>query len=243
MEPLNPSPPLPRRRVRSMWERASGKVRRLLRFQGLAGYQDKEEDPMPRCLLAYDQRLCILPLLPRAIRQNEWRLLFTTADHGTSLSSFLDRCSGHGPTLVLVRDKNGHVFGAFAGEAWRQKPDPHFHGCGEGFLFSTWVPADVSASGGFRAWRWSGANRHFQCAAIDFLAFGSGSHFGLWLGKSLTFGSTGRSETFHNEALTEHSVSGGLESPHGGASAFEVLELQVWAVGSRDTRRQFGHRG
>ena len=30
------------------------------------------------------------------------------------------------------------------------------------------------------------------------------------------------------QALTEHSVHGGLEQPHLGDSAFEVQELQIW---------------
>ena len=86
----------------------------------------------------------------------------------------------------------------------------------------------MARGGEFRAWRWSGDNRYFQAAAIDFVAFGSGGHFGLWLGSSLTTGSTGRCATYENEPLTQHSVHGGLEEPHMGDSAFEVAEVQVW---------------
>ena len=51
----------------------------------------------------------------------------------------------------------------------------------------------------------------------------------LWLGDSLNSGSTARSETFDNEPLTEHFVSGGMLEPHSGDSAFQVLEVQVWS--------------
>ena len=98
--------------------------------------------------------------------------------------------------------------------------DPH--GNGEAFLFSTW-PAEA----GFRAWRWSGANRFFQAAAVDFVAFGSGGHFGLWVGRSIGTGSTAACATFENEPLTEHSVAGGLEEPPL-LSPFRVEVDELW---------------
>ena len=208
---------------RSLWDRAHRRISQLLRFERASGFDAEADDPMPRCLLTYEQRIMLLPLLPPTLRHRRWKLLFTTSDHGRSIISVLSRAHDRGPTLVIVCDRQQLIFGAFAASPWRREPEPHFYGTGEGFLFSTW-PADE----GFRAWHWSGRNRFFQIASHDFVAFGSGGHFGLWLGKSLGTGSTGRCETFENEPLTQHSVHGGLAEPHLGDSAFEVREVQIW---------------
>ena len=215
-------PPMAKRHP-SLWRRWQRARKRVLQLVRLEHDVLDEDDPLPRCLLEYEQRLELLPLLPPVLRQKRWRLLFTTEDHGCSIKTLLERSAGRGPTVVLVRDRKRHVFGAFAAEAWRREPEPHFYSNGEAFLFSTW-PAEA----GFRAWRWSGANRFFQAAAVDFVAFGSGGHFGLWVGRSIGTGSTAACATFENEPLTEHSVAGGLEEPAMGDSAFEILELQVW---------------
>lgn len=226
-QPLKPAEdgvlqPPPLKRSRSVWERAAARLGLLLRFERTAGWHE-DADSLPGCLLAYDQRIELLPLLPATLRQKSWRCLFNTAEHGCSIKSLLQRCSHQGPTLVLIRDRQKHVFGAFAAEAWRAEPEPHFYGNGDGFLFSTWPESE-----GFRAWRWSGTNRMFQCIAIDFVAFGGGGHFGIWLGSSLSSGSTGPSDTYANTALTEHAAVGGLKQPHREDSAFDVLDLQIY---------------
>ena len=205
-------PPMLRRRG-SVWQRANQKFERatarlgtLLRLEKMAGGMLEGEDPLPHCLLQYTHRIELLPLLPSTLRQKRWQLLFM----------------------------QGHVFGAFASEAWRDHPQTHFHGTGETFLFSTWPEAE-----GFQAWGWDhdsvASNRSFQCAALDFIAFGSGGHFGLWLDNSLATGSTSRCDTFGNAPLTEHSIRGGLREPHDGISAFEVREIQVWGFSSTPT--------
>lgn len=224
--------PSARGRHRDLWEQVRAKVVGLVRFEAAAGFEVESayDEPMPLCVLPYESRLELLPLLPPTLRHRKWTLLFSSAEHGVSIKTVLRRCADRGPTLVLVRDKRRHVFGAFAAEAWRRDPEPHFYGTGEAFLFSTWQP-DGECGETFRSWAWTGANRYCQLASIDFLAFGSGGadgHFGLWLGRSLGTGSTGRCATFENKPLTEHSVEGGLDAPHRGDSAFEVQELQVW---------------
>ena len=235
-------PPTPMRRQSSfLWDSA----RKRLQGLGIGGPPDQalasevqelhpRSDPIPACLLSYDSRLELLPLLPPSLQPqgcSHWELLFSSEEHGCSFITFFARTHDRGPTLVLVRDAMGHTFGAFAGESWRREPDSHYHGNGDSFLFSTWPD-------GFRHWPWTGANRHFQLATHDCLAFGGGGHFGLWLGNALGTGSTGRCETYANDPLTEqHRVRGGLPEPQAAdASAFEVREVQVWGfAGSQRT--------
>lgn len=221
--------PPPLSRKTSAWDRAMSRLTTLLHaaeppiLDTAAG-----NDPLPQCILSYRDRIQLLPMLPHSLQAQAWHLLYTTSEHGCSIKTLLQRAHGRGPTLVLVKDRQGHVFGAFAAESWRREPSLSFYGTGESLLLSTWP------GGRYRAWRWSGANRHFQMAASDCVVFGSGGgHAGLWLGSSLAFGSTARCDTFDNEPLTEHNVAGGLEEPHRGDSAFEVLELQVWGFSER----------
>lgn len=57
--------------------------------------------------------------LPPALRQ-DWRLLFNSGKHGMSFSTFMGRLGEASPTLLLVRDKGGAVFGGIAHEPWKK---------------------------------------------------------------------------------------------------------------------------
>ncbi len=48
--------------------------------------------------------------------------LFSSVEHGQSFSTFCKQLVDKGPTLVVVRDTGGHVFGGFAGESWQFHP-------------------------------------------------------------------------------------------------------------------------
>lgn len=52
--------------------------------------------------------------------QVEWELLFSSAQHGHSFNALLMKVLDAGPTLLLVRDKQGHLFGGFASESWHK---------------------------------------------------------------------------------------------------------------------------
>lgn len=61
----------------------------------------------------------LAPALPPDLRQ-EWRLVFSSAKHGMSFNTFVGRLGEAAPTLLLVRDKGGHVFGGVAFAPWRR---------------------------------------------------------------------------------------------------------------------------
>jgi hypothetical protein len=50
-----------------------------------------------------------------------WRLLFATSCHGKSFTTFLHRIVYQGPTILLIKDRDGAVFGGFASTSWRVK--------------------------------------------------------------------------------------------------------------------------
>ena len=63
-----------------------------------------------------------------------WELVFSTELHGYLLSTLYRNIkSWTGPTLLVIKDKRGHRFGAYVTESF--KPDDKIHGGGECFVF------------------------------------------------------------------------------------------------------------
>jgi len=54
--------------------------------------------------------------------RKEWRFLFSSSIHGESFSKMLGNSTWQGPTIVLVTDAGGHVFGGFAVDSWNLSP-------------------------------------------------------------------------------------------------------------------------
>ena len=74
-----------------------------------------------RCLLDLPSLMFLIPQLPEG-PSSPWRLLFSTQLHGESFSRVVGNCQHKGPSLLLVRDTKGHVFGGFASHSWDVKP-------------------------------------------------------------------------------------------------------------------------
>jgi hypothetical protein len=55
--------------------------------------------------------------LPSILR-HRWRLLFSTKTHGESFQSLLHQITHQGPSLIVIKDQQGNVFGGFASKSW-----------------------------------------------------------------------------------------------------------------------------
>ena len=162
------------RRHHSAWDRAKHKVGLLFKLGNAVGIDMEPDDPLPRCILRYDERVELLPLLPPNLRQRKWKLCFSSQTDGCSLKTLYSSAQhSRGPSVVLVRDVQRHVFGAFVASAWQEDYN-HYQGSAESFVFSTWPS-------GFQHWAWSGNDRHIMLASRDSLGFGGGGHFGASL--------------------------------------------------------------
>ncbi|CAI5792233.1 TBC1 domain family member 24 [Podarcis lilfordi] len=66
-------------------------------------------------------------------------LLFTTSEHGCSLSRFYSHCEGHEPTLLLIKTTAQEVCGAYLSTDWNERKRGgnklSFFGTGECFVF------------------------------------------------------------------------------------------------------------
>eukprot|EP01122_Echinamoeba_exundans_P011447 TRINITY_DN4555_c0_g1_i1.p1 TRINITY_DN4555_c0_g1~~TRINITY_DN4555_c0_g1_i1.p1 ORF type:complete len:486 (+),score=67.61 TRINITY_DN4555_c0_g1_i1:490-1947(+) len=64
-----------------------------------------------------------------------WKLLYNSTAHGHSLNRFVHHVVGYaGPTLMFIRDTEGHLFGAFLSCPWQISSK--FFGDNDSFLFS-----------------------------------------------------------------------------------------------------------
>ncbi|KAG2451189.1 hypothetical protein HYH02_003796 [Chlamydomonas schloesseri] len=90
----------------------------------------------PSAIMSMDDVRALSSAVPARLAQSKWALLYGSSRDGISLRTLYRKAAGRAPTLLVVREAGGmgHIFGAFAAEAW--KPGPRFYGTGETFVFT-----------------------------------------------------------------------------------------------------------
>ena len=85
------------------------------------------------------------PHLPALLRlPRAWTLLYSLEQHGISLHTLYARCAAHaGGALVVVRDANDAVFGAWMGEGIRISKGAYY-GSGESCVDITSICVSMS---------------------------------------------------------------------------------------------------
>lgn len=78
------------------------------------------------------QMLFINSNLPNEYR-SKWRFLFSSQIHGESFSTLMGRVVDQGPSVIIIEDTNGAVFGGFASVSWTY--GPKFCGMDNFFFF------------------------------------------------------------------------------------------------------------
>uniref|UniRef100_A0A6B2LLB7 Oxidation resistance protein 1 n=1 Tax=Arcella intermedia TaxID=1963864 RepID=A0A6B2LLB7_9EUKA len=132
--------------------------------------------------------------MPMRFRDHNWKLLFNSSSDGTSLITFYSKLYDSGPTIILIEDKAGHVFGGYASEDW--KVQPRYFGTGESFVFAV-KPK-------FTVYNWTSANDYFIQANHHYIAMGGGTNGGyaFYLDSELHWGTSETSNTFLNRQLS-----------------------------------------
>ncbi|XP_069830992.1 nuclear receptor coactivator 7 isoform X2 [Dendropsophus ebraccatus] len=145
--------------------------------------------------------------LPARVQGYPWHLVYSTQQHGTSLKTlYRNLFSLDSPVLLVVKDMDNQVFGAYATHPFRLSD--HYYGTGETFLF-TFNPD-------FKAFKWSGENSYFINGDTTSLELGGGGgRFGLWLDSDLYHGRSNHCSTFNNDILSKK-------------EDFIVHDLEVW---------------
>lgn len=74
-------------------------------------------DQAVQSVLDHDSVLYLNYNLP-TMHQSHWRFLFSNTVYGDSFSQLLAHITNQGPTLLVIRDKKGHLFGGMAVDSW-----------------------------------------------------------------------------------------------------------------------------
>ncbi|KAG5271326.1 hypothetical protein AALO_G00178480 [Alosa alosa] len=181
--------------------------------QSLCSLEDEEpEDLLPELRdpseILLDQHLeRLVAHLPAQTQGYPWRLVYSTVVHGISLRTlYSNMASVDRPVLLVIKDMENQVFGAFSSHPFRVSNS--CYGTGETFLY-TFSPE-------FKMFSWTGENSYFVKGFRDSLQLGGGGGpFGLWLDDDLNHGSSFSCSTFNNQPLSGH-------------HDFAVQELEVW---------------
>jgi len=148
-----------------------------------------------------------------------WRLLFSSHLHGESFTKMSTSMVDQGPLLVVVRDRNGHVFGGYTSTNLQFKSI--WQGDGNSFLFKLKPNMDC--------WHAKSYNDHFVYMNINqstmpngFGMGGQHGYFGLFLSDNFGQG--------HSWAKPKNTTFGSPQLSHGNHE-FKLDRVEVWGVG------------
>lgn len=91
-------------------------------------------------IITHQQLHTIWSWVPTRFSIYQPSLVFTTQEHGFSLTTFYTRCEYCEPTILLIKTSDQEIFGAFLSSSWSTRNDGDhkgiYFGTGESFLFS-----------------------------------------------------------------------------------------------------------
>ncbi|KAJ4970457.1 hypothetical protein NE237_003556 [Protea cynaroides] len=132
----------------------------------------------------------------------EWKLLYHSAIDGLSFNTFLGNIqNSEGPTVLIIKDKEGCIYGGYASQPWERHSD--FYGDMKSFLFQLYPQASI--------FRPTGTNSNLQWCAVNFssesipngIGFGGRvNHFGLFVSANFDQGQTFACSTFGSPCLS-----------------------------------------
>lgn len=151
--------------------------------------------------------------LPIRLASLKPEIIFTTASHGYSLTTLLNRCSNLPRTFLIIKTSQGQIFGAFLPSSWQRSTSQKiFYGSTESFVFSFATPTP-------RSFSWATGTLDFFISTSDrYLCIGGDA---IWLDKDLSHGVTSQCKTFASPALD------GSNRPK---SSFQCVALEVLAL-------------
>lgn len=191
--------------------------------------------------------------LPTRFRGYDWKLLYSLAQHGSSLHTLLCNVRDKSPTLILVETTRGEVFGGFVAVPWKQSTS--YYGIGESFVFAChpkferfpWsrrnamfmlsTDRSIGMGGGYVFFLFLNLGVAF-CSSLSFsesniaislLTFKSGG-FAWFLNSDLSRGSSAQSDTFMNRYVCK---------VHHGAGSLRLTDPCVRGVQTVDLRERF----
>ncbi|XP_048762250.1 MTOR-associated protein MEAK7-like [Ostrea edulis] len=181
-------------------------------------------DQAVQSVLDHDSVLYLNYNLP-TMHQSHWRFLFSNTVYGDSFSQLLAHITNQGPTLLVIRDKKGHLFGGMAVDSWECRAK--FYGSASCFLFTLRPHYGIYTPTMY--------NENFmylnqgQETLLNGLGMGGQmNYFGLWIDSNFNHG--------HSKAKPKCTTYG---SPQLSAEPeFEVDIVEVWALGPEKKKEE-----
>lgn len=152
-------------------------------------------------VLSPEQMAVVWGWLPARITMLQPEVIYSTNEHGCSLTNFFFHTDTWEPTLLLILTTREERFGAYCSTRWQERNQTYF-GTGETFLF-TFVPEP-------RRYAWVGADSAedvphssslFISANPHMIQIGGGNGMGLYLDESMENGRSEHCDTFDNRSL------------------------------------------
>ncbi|KAL5022138.1 hypothetical protein ScPMuIL_001293 [Solemya velum] len=155
--------------------------------------------------------------LPASFK-SEWRLLFSNTLYGDSFTQLVSHIVKKGPNLLVIRDKDGYVFGGFNNEGW--EINSKFSGSSNCYLFTLQPQCSMYTATGYNS-NFVYFNKGVQTLPNGLGMGGQLDYFGLWIDQSFNIG--------HSKAQPKCTTYG---SPQLSAKPeFQVDIVEVWGVG------------
>ena len=149
---------------------------------------------------------------------SEWRLLFCNSLFGDSFSQLVGHIVNKGPSLIVVKDKDGFIFGGFASQGWEL--NPKFYGSDDSFLFTIAPQYGAFTATGYND-NYMYINQGQETLPNGLGMGGQFNYFGFWIDHSFNHG--------HSKAQPRCTTYG---SPQLSKSPdFNVEIVEVWALG------------
>eukprot|EP01135_Chromosphaera_perkinsii_P001618 Nk52_evm88s207 gene=Nk52_evmTU88s207 len=147
--------------------------------------------------------------LPPMLQRSNWKLIYSTAVHGTSINTLYRNSKKHaGPCVLCVLDEKGYVFGGFSSTHWQISQN--YMGNGECFVFKL-LPK-------FEVYEWTGENDFFMSGSPNALIMGGGEgRSAIWIHSYLRQGSSNATSTFGNPCMAS-------------SIDFGVQAIELWGI-------------
>ena len=152
------------------------------------------DGPDPSTILTIEQIQSIRDSLPLRFRRSKWEKLFDINKDGTSFTTFSSRMKGHEHCILIIKTKDGDIFGAFSAAGFT--PDKSFYANGETYVF-TFFPQ-------FAKYKWSKTTQYFVITTPEELSIGGGGGAAIWLDDRFLNGFSEKCDAFCSPPLASN---------------------------------------
>ena len=176
------------------------------RIQNAVQYLPKLD--IPSDILNTNQLKELHSRLPNYHQYSNLYRIFSISVDGSNLKTLYNKCEGINNSVLIIRDEEGNVFGAYASEEFT--PTSKFSGTGECFLFTFFKENKI------HIYCSTGINDHYMYCDNEQICFGcSDDYFSLSLRNNLLDGYSKNTQTYKNEPLNNN-------------DKFLIVKLEIW---------------